>query len=154
MHLQLSQHVDAPPDRCFAVWTDFTNAADIIGAIEKVEVLTPGPVGVGTTFAETRTMFGKASTETLEVTGYEPGRSVTLEAESCGARYICVFTFTADGPGTRVQLTVDTQAKTLLAKLMAPLGWLMSGTMKKMMQQDLIDGAAYCVRNPTAHEPM
>ena len=153
MHIELSQHVDAPPDRCFAVWTDFEHAAQIIDAIKKIEVLTPGPVGVGTKFAQTRTMFGKASTETLEVTGYEPDRSVTVEAESCGARYVCVFTFTPDGAGTRVRLTVDTQARTLLAKLMAPLGCLMAGTMKKMMQQELIDAAAYCVRTTAAPEP-
>lgn len=154
MHIELSQHVDAPPESCFAVWTDFEHAADIIGAIEKIQVLTPGPVGVGTTFAETRTMFGKASTETLEVTGFEPDRSVTVEAESCGARYVCVFTFIPDEAGTRVRLTVDTQAQTLLAKLMAPLGWLMSGTMKKMMRQDLIDAAAYCVRDTVTDEPV
>ena len=60
----MSEHVTAPREVVFEVAADFHNAAELnIQGIDSLEVLTDGPIGVGTRFRETRVMMGKSSTE-------------------------------------------------------------------------------------------
>ena len=139
MGLQVSRLIPAPPEVVFEACSDFAGAAERISAIEKVEMLTDGPVGVGTRFRETRTMFGKAATEEMEVTRFEPNRSYTLEADSCGSHFVSRLDFVAEPGGCRVTMDVEARAVTLMAKLMSPLCWFMGGMMKKCLEQDLAD---------------
>ena len=46
------------------------------GAV-RIEILTPGPFGVGTRWREVRKMFGREAAETFTVTAIEPGRSLS-----------------------------------------------------------------------------
>jgi len=135
----LSKKIEATPSAVFAVFSDFANAAGRIKAITKLEILTPGPIGVGTRFKETRVMFGKDCTEEMQITAFDPGRSYEITCHSCGAEYRTIFHFAQDGDGTRVDAEFSTRATSFWAKLMAPLGWMMKGMMKKCLQQDLDD---------------
>ena len=137
--ITLTKQINVPPDVVFAVAGDLANAAEHIQGIDRIELLTPQPVGVGTKWRETRKMMGKEATETLEITAFDPPRSYTVEADSCGCHFVSTFRFTPEAGGTRVELEVASQAKTFMAKLLSPLGCLMAGTMKKMMDQDLED---------------
>ena len=133
----LTQTVAAPQPAVFAAFTDFANAPKRIPDILRVEVLTPGPVGVGTAFKETRKMFGKECTETMTVTAFEPGKLVELSAGSCGAVFTTRFTFEPDGGKTRVGVAFRSTAVSLFAKLFTPLAFLMMGTMKKCIAGDV-----------------
>ena len=62
LHETIDTHL--PLDDAFAFVSDFANAPKRIKSILRVNVLTPGPVGVGTRFTETRVMFGREATET------------------------------------------------------------------------------------------
>ncbi len=144
-NLQLSEQVDAPVERVFAFATDLSRAAEHIAGIDKIELLTAGSMDVGTRWRETRTMFGRQATEELEVTEYHPPSgertpaSYTAECESCGCHFRSRFTFMPQEAGTRVELTLATEAKSLMAKLMSPLSALTMGGAKQAMQQDLAD---------------
>src|SRR5438046_1974470 len=92
-------HVAAPPATVFDVFSDLDHAPGRVSGTQRVEKLTPGPVGVGTRFKETRVMFGKEATEEMTFTAFDPGRGYTLGAESCGCRYITDFRFEPDGAG-------------------------------------------------------
>lgn len=144
----LTETVAAPVPAVFAAYTDFANAPARVADIVRTEMLTPGPVGVGTKFTETRKMFGKESTETMTVTAFAPNELVELTAGSCGAEFVSRFTFAADGAGTRVGVEVRARAVSLLAKLFAPLAFLMMGTIKKCVARDVaqlrasVEGAA------------
>lgn len=134
----VSRKYAAPVERVFAQLSDIENAAGRVPGILKIEMLTDGPVGVGTRFRETRKMFGKETTETMEFTAFEPNRMYEVGGASCGMDFRTQFHFTPDGGGTRVDVTMQTQAKTLFAKVMgACCGWMMKGTMKKCLQHDL-----------------
>ena len=135
--LQLSKTVNAPVEKTFHLFADFPNAAARINGIEKVEMLTDGPIGVGTKFKETRIMFGKEATEEMEVTHFEPNKLYTVVADSCGARFESTFNFQPVGDQTQVEMHLNTQAQTLFAKLMGPLAYLMAGTVKKAIQSDI-----------------
>ena len=133
----ITQTVQAPVADVFAVFADLENAALRITEIVRIEKLTPGPVGVGTRFKETRVMFKREATETFEVTAFEPGAGYELTAVSCGAEFRTRFTFTLEGTGTRVDAAVQTRALSLYARLFSPLAFLMKGMMRKCLTRDL-----------------
>lgn len=139
MKMTLSQEIAGPVEQVFQAFTDFPNAAERVSGITKVEMLTDGPVGVGTRFKETRVFMKREATEELEVTRFEPGREVALSAYSCGCDFLSTFQFTPIEAGTRIDLTFESTPKTFFAKLMSPLGKLMMGPMKKCVQQDMDD---------------
>lgn len=136
--ISVSTHIGASPARVFATCSDFANAPQTISAIKKVEMLTPGPVGKGTKFRETRVMFGKEVTETLEVVEFDPGRSYVVGSDSCGCRYRCTFSFRQNGNGTDVECRFSAIPLTFGARIMgAIMAPFMSGMMRKCLVKDL-----------------
>ena len=146
--VEVRRHVAAPVQRVWAVATDLAGSPQVVRAIDAVEVLTPGPFGVGTRWRETRTMMGRSATEEMTVTAAEPQRSFRVEAASRGAHYVSTFAFTpsADG-GTDVTTTFGgrptSTAMRVLGALTAPLG---RRAVTKALEQDLHDIAAAAER--------
>lgn len=139
-NFNMSTMVAAPVADVWAVFADFRNAPGRIKGIKKIEILTDGPIGVGTKFKETREMFKKEAVETMEVTAFEPNRLYTLECVSCGGHMKFTFRFTPNGQGTKVDVETNCRALTLFAKLLSPLTSLMMGPMmRKCMLQDMED---------------
>ncbi len=137
--LELSRQIGAPPQKVFEVFTDLTRAAERVRGIQSLEILTPGPVGRGTRFRETRVMFGRKATEEMEVTDYQPPRSFAFGGESCGARITTRFDLRPQGSGTQLDVHMETEALSFFAKLMSPLAGLMMGPMRKAFEADLDD---------------
>lgn len=147
----LTKRVTGRPEDVFALYADLRNAADRISGITKLEVLTDGPVGVGTRFRETRVMMGREATEEMEVTAFDPPRSYTVECHSHGTHYLSTFSFAeADSGQTDVTVRFDATPQSLFAKLLSPLAGLMMGTVKKCTQGDLDDLAAFAASRRTA----
>lgn len=138
MGISISKSIAATPAEVFDRITDLHRAAERIEDIQQIEILTDGPIGVGTRFRETRLMFGKACTEEMEITQFEAPRSYTVEAESCGARMISRFDVQPDGDGATVVMRMESRPLTLMAKLMTPITSLMfSWMMRKCLEKDL-----------------
>lgn len=135
----MSRHIDADPKDVFAVFTDFANAADRISGIERTEVLTPGEIGVGTRFRDTRKMFNREATETMEVSSFEADRSYCIRSSACGCDFLSTFAFEPDAGGTRVDFQLQLQPRGLFAKLMSPLNRFMLGPVQKCIQRDFDD---------------
>ncbi|GIW78677.1 MAG: hypothetical protein KatS3mg105_0484 [Gemmatales bacterium] len=144
--LTVSKRIEAPVQQVFDAFTDLHTIARHISAIEKLEILTDGPVGVGTRFRETRIMFGKEASEEMEFIAFEQGKSYTLQCDSCGCRITTQHDFTPLDGGTLVTLKVRVQALTLLAKLSMPLTWLMLGSMRRCIEKDLDEMASVVER--------
>lgn len=138
--ITLTKRIAAPVETVFAVSTDLEHAAERIRGIEKIELITPGPIGAGTQWLETRKMMGHQSTETLEVTAFDPPQSYTIGCDSCGAHIESTFRFISVGNETDITLEVRLEARSFFAKLMSPIGTMMFGaTMRKCMEDDLDD---------------
>lgn len=137
-HLTMTRHVNAPVERTFEVFTDLRGSPDRIPEIVSLEVLGEGEIGVGTRFRETRKMYGRNSTEEMEITSFEPGSSYAVECESCGAHFRTEFRFapSAEG-GTDVVLDMEIRPVSLFAKLMSPLSSLMMGSMTSALGKDM-----------------
>ena len=131
--------IHAPPDRVWFLFTDLENLADHIAGIEKSELLTEGPFAVGTRWRETRIFMKKEATEEMEVTEVDEGKRYRVDAESHGSHYTSIYQFEASGEGTRVAVTFEGRALSLLAKLLVPLTWMMMGTLRKLLIADMND---------------
>jgi hypothetical protein len=136
----MTKHVAAPVETVFAVASDLVHAAEHIRGIEKIELLTPEPIGLGTRWRETRRMMGREATEVLEIIAFDRPRSYKVGCESCGAYFETTFSFVSSAGGADVTLDVRMEARSLFAKLMSPIGNLMFGkAMRKCMEDDLED---------------
>lgn len=138
----VTRRLSAPPEAVWAVLTDLEHAPETLRAVTKVELLTPGPYGVGTRWRETRQMWGREATEEIWVTASEAPSRTVVEANPGKTRYTTTFTLRPAGSGT--QLDVRFTARTLrpkpwervLWKLFGPLG---ARATRKVLQKDLED---------------
>jgi uncharacterized protein YndB with AHSA1/START domain len=145
-HVVVERTIAAPPERVFAVASDIHRWAQIVPAIERVEVLTPGPMAAGTRFRETRRMMGREATEEMTVTAFDPPRGYVLGAESHGCRYRTELRFEPAGAGTRMVFDFGAEPLAFGARVMM---FLMKPMMKKAAQmcaKDLDAIAAHAER--------
>ena len=131
--------IKAPIEDVFEVFSDLSGITERIPAITNIEVL-EGPVqmAVGTTWRETRVMFGKEASETIEVTELEPNAYYATLAESHGARYETSYRFEPVAVGTKVTLEFVGTPLSLGAKLMTPIMALMKQSTKKAFMDDML----------------
>lgn len=156
--ISVTETINAPRERVFAIASDIPNAAGFVRGIEKIEVLSEappspdnlGPVGKGFAWRETRVMFGKKATETMSITGWNPPVAYTAEAHSHGAHYLSLFTFTETEPGvTRVTMSFSATPETFMARVMMKIFSAMTKHLVKCLANDLRDiKAAAEVQSP------
>lgn len=133
----IMQHVAAPQETAFAVFTDLAGTANHIDAIKKIEILTPLPVGNGTRWRETRLIHGRDCTEELEITAFDAPALFAAEAASAGTHYVTTFTFEPAGDGaTEVTMAFEAHPQKFVARV---LGLLMAPFVRRMMLNALED---------------
>lgn len=140
---KITKDVKAGLDDVFELFSDIPKTAERVRGIERVEVLTQGPVRAGTRWRETRIIFKREATEELEISSLEPNKSYTVQGESCGIQHRTEFRFIPQGEITRVEVEFTSRPLSLLAKLTSPFGWLMMGAAKRCVDQDLEDLKAF-----------
>ena len=149
MSFTTSVTIDAPVDRVFAVVSDVERLPDIVSAITSMEVISDGPAAPlrpGVRFRETRVLFGRQASETMDVLdvqrpGGPDGRaSYTTGAESHGARYRTVMTVTPAGDD-RSELGIEFSgtAVSLVAKLMSPLNGFFAKKCREATERDFAE---------------
>jgi carbon monoxide dehydrogenase subunit G len=131
--------INAPVEAVFELFADIPEAARRIQGIERIEMLTDGPVGVGTRFRETRIFFNREATEEMEFTDFEAPERYRVECRSHGAHYLSTFNFIPEAAGTRVQCTFEVRPLSLFAKLMSPFAGAMMGSVRKCTESDMRD---------------
>ena len=135
----IRKHIEAPIEQVFARASDFAALAETIAGIERVEMLTDGPVGKGTRFRETRIMFGREATEEMEVVEFEPPRRYALGCENHGCRYHSEMRFEAQGDGTDVEMTFEATPLSAMAKIMSSMMKPMIDKAAEICGKDLDD---------------
>jgi len=137
--IELRVQIERPRAVVFEALTDVDRWAEWIEGIVRVERLSEGPVTSGTRFKETRVMFKKEHTEEMWFDDLSPPDSYTIRGDSCGSKYTTTFRLRDRDGGTQVDMRMDCEAVSFMAKLMKPIGLLMMGPMKKIMTKDLED---------------
>ena len=142
--LVVTHDSSAGPAKVWSVLTDLDNAATTISAIEKVERLDGGGgFELGTSWRETRTMFGKTATEDMAVTELDPGRSYKTEARSHGAHYVSTNRVDPIEGGSRITVTFGAEPTSVFARVFAvTIGRLFDNATRKALAKDLTEIAA------------
>ena len=135
----VKKHIEAPLEKVFEQATDIPRWAEQIEGIKRIEMLTDGPVCVGTKFRETRIMFGREATEEMEVTEFDAPRFYAVNAENHGCVYHTKVTFSPNGSGTDVEMVFEATPLTAMAKLMATMMKGMMGKLADVCGKDLDD---------------
>lgn len=141
MSVEVAVTVDAPKSRVWRTVADIENAADTISAIERIEVLEKPHDGLlGLKWRETRTMYGKAATETMWISDVDDESYYVTEAQSHGSVYRTEVRVAEEGGKTRLSMVFDAEAETFGARVMsAMMGFVVNRAVKKNLLQDLQD---------------
>ena len=148
--ITLTQHVNASPDKVWAVFSDIPGSAATLSGIDSIQMLSEGGYGEGTRWKETRTMMGRAETVEMWVSQAEPpspahAGSTTVKALQSGADYTTRFTLAERDGGTDLSLTFGAEVvkPTLLSKIaMTLFGKIGMSMTRKMLAKDLAEIAA------------
>lgn len=92
---EVSTIIPAPQRTVWATLTDLDSMAGALTKVTKIDVLTGGSFQVGTTWRESRKMFGKESTRTMKVTAVHEPVGYTVTAEYNGLRYDSIWELVA-----------------------------------------------------------
>lgn len=124
--------IDRPARDVFAFLADLENVPRWNYAITETKKTSPGEIGVGTTFEQTRSIPAP-SRETLSITRFEPGRRLAVEGTLARYRARLDYTVRESDAGTEVTNTVDLEL-TGAAKL---LGSVATGRIRSAVGENL-----------------
>ncbi|KRF17987.1 hypothetical protein ASG90_06620 [Nocardioides sp. Soil797] len=141
--IHLDIEIEAPPETVWQVLTDLPHADHILRSVKQVEPLGEPGYGVGTTWRETRAMFGHHGDEELHVVeSVKPHR--TLHETKLGHdRIRTAYSLQSHaGDHTKLLLTanIDTSERNRAEDLMWHIwgGWGFGAT-RRMLNHDLED---------------
>lgn len=137
MEIKAETMIAARPDVVFEQLIDIRRWPDNIPGIARIDQLTEGPVGVGTRFRETRTMFGREETVEMTVVEISAPHRFVLTAYNHGTAFRAVHRLEPAEGGSRLTLAFDCTPKALVLRLLAPLSFLMRGSIAKQLAADL-----------------
>ena len=141
----LTQHINASPEKVWAVLSDIPGSAGTLSGINAIQMLSEGPYGEGTRWKETRTMMGRQETVEMWVDEVDPPRSTTVKALQGGADYTTRFNLAGRDGGTDLTLTFGSEVlkPTLVSKVaMALFGKIGMSITRKALSKDLAEIAA------------
>lgn len=153
MHaVSASRVIPAPAAVVWSVITDVGDCPNYLGAVTAVEILAgPNPIELGTKWRETRSMFGRSTTEEMVVTGLIPGEQYTVTSQAHNAVYTSTLTVTPiDAGSCSLALSFASNATGNLARLgAATVGRLFAPATRRALVADLVDiEAAAVARRP------
>jgi uncharacterized protein YndB with AHSA1/START domain len=111
--------VDAPVEEVFAYLSDPARLHEW-QQTTAVDVLTDGPVGVGTRIRETREVLGRKLTQTVEVTEHDPPRRFALRVVEGPVKVDGEQELEERAGGTRIHVRAEGQAPRLAGAVMKP----------------------------------
>lgn len=143
--LRAERLVHAPAEAVWSALTDLAAAPDILRGVSRVEVLEGPDYEVGTRWRETRRIFGKEESQTMEVASCDRPRGTTVVSRSAGLEYRKVYGLEPTEAGTLLTVCFGASHPdpTLLRRLTATLfGHVGAAVTTRLLHQDLADVAA------------
>jgi carbon monoxide dehydrogenase subunit G len=134
IEFKLSARIKRPPEKVFAVATDLPQMGKWAG--KDIHNISPGPVGVGSTFQLVNEFMGADQKTNYRVTIYEPGRRFAYQGSGLGSNLVDMA-FSADPLGTQVATTISVQLKGVVASLA-------KNTVRDMAHNSLVRFVKFC----------
>jgi carbon monoxide dehydrogenase subunit G len=126
--------IDRPPDEVFAYLADLENLPKWNYAIRETRKVSPGPVGIGTVYNQSRTL-PQPMEEQLEITTYEPNRQLTVSGGFGLFHGASTYLVEPEGRGTRLgnEIVLESGGR------LGPLTQLASRPIKHAVARNLAD---------------
>jgi carbon monoxide dehydrogenase subunit G len=118
---KVEKTVNASPEEVFAFVTDLKNATKHVPAIEKLEVLTKGKLGVGTRFVQARRILGTSLEQEMEITEFDPPENYAARGEAHGCEVTGSLSLKPAGDKTKVVARVNVEPTGFAGKLAASM---------------------------------
>lgn len=112
--------IGRPVEDVFAFLADFENVPTWNYAIEESAKTSPGPVGVGTIYRQTRSIPSR-SVESFEVTVFEPATRLAIQGQIGAFRTQASYELEPVGIGTRLTNDVHVEPSSGVLRILAPL---------------------------------
>lgn len=112
--------IQRPVGDVFAYLADFRNIPRWNYAIERTWKTSSGPVGVGSTYSQVRTIPNR-SEEAFEVTIFEPGRRLAIRGQLGPFRATMAYVLEAVPDGTRLTNRAELQLSSGMLRAAGPL---------------------------------
>jgi hypothetical protein len=120
------------PDDVYAYLADLEHTPEWNWAITRTEKVTPGPVGIGTRYRQTRSVPHPA-VEFIEINGLDPGRSIGIAGMLEPFRARLSYQVAATSVGTRLMSRVQLSTPVPLG----PLGDVLGSRVKASVVENL-----------------
>ena len=138
--ITVSDRIAGPVEEVFAQFTNIEHgAAEHVSGIKKIEMLTPGPVRLGTRWRETRDVMGVADSAEMEITSFERNRTYTIRHHKASLQVATTFWFEPIDGATEVTVEFELEGGGVPLGLLAPLGWAIAGKVARVLSHDLAD---------------
>jgi len=137
--IRVSQDIGAPIHNVFARFSDVEHGTEYVSGIKKIDMMSLGPLHLGSRWNETREVLGRVDDAEMEVTAFEQDKAYTITHHKAGFRIDTTFTFEPISTGTRVSVEFGLNRHGLVAPLLAPLEWAMAGRVREVLHHDLTD---------------
>lgn len=149
MKVSKSVYINSTKEKVWKVISDIENSSDIISGINKIEIVNKPKDGlIGLKWKETRTIFGKESTETMWITDSVENEYYKTRAESHGMIYIYELKISEGGGKTKLTMNFYGEATTFFGKIMSFIfSKMMNKSTEKMILEDLNDIKNYIEEN-------
>ncbi len=113
-----------------------------VKSYEAIEWLTSEKSGVGAKWKQTRRVYGKSHTQTIEVVEWSEPTSFAMTASEAGAIYLTRYSLgeSKDGETTEVSASFEVQPNNLFSKVFVKLmGNKLLGSTRESLKSDLSD---------------
>jgi hypothetical protein len=141
VQIDLRRSVAAEPAEAFGTVADVMEWPLLIGSVRSVELLTPGPIDEGSQLRVSRFLFGRETTQKLEVASLDPPRRLLLVVEDPDLHFELDHVIDGIfGGGSRVMLIFRSRSKTQVGKAAHPfMSPIMEITLRDELEEDLSD---------------
>jgi uncharacterized protein YndB with AHSA1/START domain len=132
--LEHSVTIDRPVEEVFAFVSDPTNDDQFVAARISTKKTTSGPLGPGSRFDATGKFLGRRIDSSMEVSEYQPNRKICSRSLKAPVQFTDCRVVEADGNGTRLTITLESEATGGLFKLADPV---VSRLAKRQLEVDV-----------------
>lgn len=147
MAITISRPVAAAPHLLFAVVADIRGRARVIGAVSRVEMLSEGPVQLGTRFRERRSLGGRETESVFSVAAVEAPRVLRLKGERADTEFVIEYRIEALDVGCRLLLSFHGARGPLGTWLKDLAHGVTARRIRRDLERELADLAAAAVRS-------
>ena len=140
--------INRPAAEVFAVASDIEHFKERAPAIEHLEIVSDIRSGLGTRWRETRKVFGKSSTATMEIIEWRAPHEYIVGATNGGCEYRTLIRVVATLTGSRLEAKFSAKAHTFFTRVLSAIRRpIMRKAVTRMLMDDLVAIKAYCETN-------